>query len=843
MAVPAIIAALLCGPSAFAMGALDRVSLDVRNFFAPATQSDGTVYGVRARSQLPSLEILPAGTIASNSPTPGACSNPAGWCSTPQLIAKNIFGWDFSYRGAGAVIGIVDTGIDINHPEFTGRVLAGTCLAWSENPCTDPTNSVGGDNGLFSSPDVTHGTHVAGIAAGTNIGLANQADILPVKVCATQADACNQVSQGVLWASQHGANVINVSIGGPILASSDITMLGQAVSNGSLIVVAAGNSGTKDPTSGFLAGAALQDGIRGSMIVVGATGNGGTNGYGRIASFSQTPGNRCEIHGGQRYCMKDYFVVAPGLDIWSSVGNGADNRGPDTYGYLSGTSMATPYVTGVAAVIKGRWPTLSPSAIANVIFDSADDIGAPGIDPIYGRGAVDITRAMSPIGASVVATSGSIAHAATPNSVATQTIVTGAPDMQTSYVSGALTRAIAKSTILKHAVVVDSFGRNFTADLTKATYNPGYDLASETMSEQFSTASPFAASLQSPVGNFIASGYTIDTVTPRLLSGMLRNEDRHKFDVNDLSVTAALGSGVDLNLGYHVNMAGHFNTYDAQGSVAYDGLFYSASAVNSPYASLTNGGGFVGATIALADDLHFRFGESALDPQRPDFEVPVYSMVSQIAGPAPLFDRRLANASLAGLTWDFAKWGGIGVTATQTQERNGVLGGASSGALDLARNADTSAVGVSARVGFGDGWVTTVSYGEGITQLSLKSNSLLTGADALHSQSYGVAVAKRGLFEDGDTLGLAVTRPIHVYAGGIDITAADGVNDDGSLDIAHEHVSLASPTPETDVELGYVTTFLDGALALQANAGYQMNLQGQSGTNSISVLSRAKINF
>ncbi len=56
-------------------------------------------------------------------------------------------------------------------------------------------------------------------------------------------------------------------------------------------------------------------------------------------------------------------------------------------------------------------------------------------------------------------------------------------------------------------------------------------------------------------------------------------------------------------------------------------------------------------------------------------------------------------------------------------------------------------------------------------------------------------------------------------------------------------MSLASATPETDVELGYITTFFDGALALQANAGYQMNFAGQSGTNALTVLSRAKINF
>src|SRR5262249_51117956 len=153
-----------------------------------------------------------------------------------------------------------------------------------------------------------------------------------------------------------------------------------AVSNGSLLVVAGGNSGNKYPSGGFLAGAALADGVRGSMIVVGATGCNGPDpttpkncangGFGGPASFTQEPSTRCEVHGGQRYCLKDYFVVAPGVDIWSSVGNGRSKK--SMYGYLSGTSMATPYVTGVAALVKGQTPSLTSAQVADIIFQTAD---------------------------------------------------------------------------------------------------------------------------------------------------------------------------------------------------------------------------------------------------------------------------------------------------------------------------------------------------------------------------------------------------------------------------------------------------------------------------------------
>jgi hypothetical protein len=359
------------------------------------------------------------------------------------------------------------------------------------------------------------------------------------------------------------------------------------------------------------------------------------------------------------------------------------------------------------------------------------------------------------------------------------------------------------------------------------------------LGNQFSTVSPFTAHVETALGSFTVSGYAVGTTTPRLLSGLLVDSDRHSFQLRDFALSAHLAGGIDLDVGYNVDLAGRFNAYDARGSAAYDGLFYSASGVNSPYASLADGGSFVGATVALADDLHFRIGEVTLGAEPDELQTPVYSLAGQLQA-HPLDARRQADEKLAGVTWDFASWGGLGVVASQTHERNGVLGTEPGNALALAKGANTAALAVSARVGFGDGWVTTVSYGEGITQLNLRPTGAIANANGLHTRSYGVAVAKRGLFEDGDSLGLAVTRPMQIYESNINLS--DTGPSDHSL-LGQTRLPLSTATPETDVELGYVTTFLDGALALQANAGYQMNLQGQTGTNSITVLSRAKINF
>jgi hypothetical protein len=581
-------------------------------------------------------------------------------------------------------------------------------------------------------------------------------------------------------------------------------------------------------------------------------------GKGAAASFSQPPGNRCQVSGGQSVCMKDYYVVAPGLDIWSSVGNGTQGR--TIYGYLSGTSMATPYVTGVAAVIKGMWPTLTSSQIASIIFQTTDDIGAPGVDPVYGRGEVDIKKALGPTGATIVATKKFTVAATAPGNSAGAAIASvaglngdaaaasqlskfGVADAQKSLVSGPLSVALNNSKLLKNAVLVDSFGRTFHSDLSRTAYNPGIDFTNYFMSSPFTSYAPFAFSGAGPFGGFQASGYAVDTVTPRLLSGELLSQDRHTYSVRDLEFSAMVSNGVAINAGYNLDLQGRFNGYDLQGSSAYDGLFLSGAALNSPYQSFTDGGSFVGTTIALASDLRLSFGQSVLGTDRPEFEVPVFSYLAQVMGPQTVFDQRTASTSMAGMNWDFASWGGLGVTASNTLEHHGILGGLNSGALTIANGANTSAVGLSARIGFGSGWVTTVSYNEGITQLDLRANSIATNADTLHSRAYGVAIAKHGLFADNDSLGLAVSRPIQVYSGGLGLTLGTGLDDSGNLLTGSEHVSLVSGTPETDFEMGYVTTFFDGALALQANAAWQQNLAGQSGVNSLAVLSRAKINF
>jgi hypothetical protein len=306
-----------------------------------------------------------------------------------------------------------------------------------------------------------------------------------------------------------------------------------------------------------------------------------------------------------------------------------------------------------------------------------------------------------------------------------------------------------------------------------------------------------------------------------------------RLAVSNVATSISLITGLDLELGYKVGRGDRIDPFDASNAHAFDGLFLSSASGANPYMSLADGGNLFGVAAAVADDLHVKLAVGNLEgatTASPD----AFTALARLGGePAP-YAPRTSNSLLAGVSWNFAGWGDLGLNASQTDERDGVLGQAAPGAT-----ANTTALGVSARFHLGNGWVTTATYSEGVTQLDLRPGlniATVPSADTLHTRSYGIAIAKNGLFGD-DTLGFAVSRPA---LGGDDFTITSG---QGGQRFFSRNNILSGMTPETDIEVGYVTTFLDGSVALQANASYQMNYAGQNGANAVSLLSRARIKF
>ncbi|MBV9571382.1 MAG: hypothetical protein JO056_09090 [Alphaproteobacteria bacterium] len=243
-------------------------------------------------------------------------------------------------------------------------------------------------------------------------------------------------------------------------------------------------------------------------------------------------------------------------------------------------------------------------------------------------------------------------------------------------------------------------------------------------------------------------------------------------------------------------------------------------------------------TIQLSDSLRLQFEQDGLTNS-----LPLSPLRTDLGGSAELQDLLQIRATAAGLDWDLDSWGGLGFVIARGNGVSSLLGDFVPTALSLAQNTTTTTAGLSAHLDLGDGWITSVSYTVDTTQLDLKVGASPTLAtSSVHGQSYGVAIAKHGLFGDSDSLGISFSRPSDAYFGNVSLADA-GLEGRVNLLGRYRGIRLANSAQETDIAFGYVTSFFDGALALQANAGYQMNADGQNGVNGVTVVSRAKINF
>ncbi|MDX6682996.1 MAG: hypothetical protein QOG94_3035 [Solirubrobacteraceae bacterium] len=279
-------------------------------------------------------------------------------------------GWDlsglsgFPTADTGAKVGIVDTGIMAGHEDLAGKVVDcagvrsfGIILGLFANYAIDPGKCVD-DNG--------HGTHVAGtIAARANNGrgIAGIAFNSPLAICkaldAGGAGATVAIANCITYLSQVGAKVISMSLGGA--ASTTLANVVASASTRSLLIAAAGNTG--DATLNYPAG------------------------YPQVVSVAAT--DRRDARASFSTANSDVELTAAGVDILSTWSDGG-------YRTQSGTSMSTPHVAGVAAIIAGRAPAAGPAAWRATLDAAVDHLGAPGRNADFGFGRVNLAKAVAP---------------------------------------------------------------------------------------------------------------------------------------------------------------------------------------------------------------------------------------------------------------------------------------------------------------------------------------------------------------------------------------------------------------------------------------------------------------
>ncbi|WP_349407374.1 S8 family peptidase [Pseudalkalibacillus sp. SCS-8] len=263
-------------------------------------------------------------------------------------------GWEITRGNEDVLIAIIDTGIDLKHPDLSKRLVDGY------NVLNDSPLPID-DNG--------HGTHVAGIIASeTNNGVGTAGmtwynRIMPIK--AMNADGYGtsfDVAQGIRWAVENGADVINMSLGNYKASKALKEAIDFAYDKNVIMVAASGNENT-DQTSY----PAAFDNVIGVAAVDLRLNRADFSNYG------------------------DYIdVAAPGVDIASTYIKGQ-------YASLSGTSMATPHVAALAGLLRSYKPELSNAEIIKIIEDTTDDVGQPGRDQYTGNGVINVKAALEAV--------------------------------------------------------------------------------------------------------------------------------------------------------------------------------------------------------------------------------------------------------------------------------------------------------------------------------------------------------------------------------------------------------------------------------------------------------------
>jgi subtilisin family serine protease len=295
-----------------------------------------------------------------------------------QLRALDISTAWRSSTGAGVTVAVLDSGVDASHPDLAGQVLPGADFV---------DGSTDGRRDL-----VGHGTTVAALIAGRNdkssgvAGIAPAAKILPVRVLdkENKYDDATVVAAGLRWAVDHGAKVVNLSLGGGARSDALADALEYAAVHDVVIVACTGNV----TTGGSYTEVWYPAREPGVVAVAGLV---GTPALGAPASGGTAAGGGA---GGGADALWAGSLTGPQTVLTAPAVNLIGAR-PGGYWRVQGTSFAAPLVAGVAALVRSRWPNLDAANVINRLVRTARDLGPSGRDDRYGYGEINPVGALT----------------------------------------------------------------------------------------------------------------------------------------------------------------------------------------------------------------------------------------------------------------------------------------------------------------------------------------------------------------------------------------------------------------------------------------------------------------
>jgi hypothetical protein len=683
------------------------------------------------------------------------------------------------------------------------------------------------------------GTGVMGVDPNVAIKLYNPFDT-------TGTASWNDVALGINTLYQKGAHVVNASLGvpGTVLSQEWVSILtGPLLSNHSqdlVIVKAAGNEGVAQ-TDNVPWLSSLQ--VPQNLILVGSVGP-----TGQISSFSNTPGNACFTVAGicnEQDKLMYRYIVAPGENILVSDGQGGVTR-------MSGTSFAAPLVTGAIALLYSRWPWLQNHApeTVQIILRSAKDLGAPGVDPVYGWGELDIQASQSPLRFDDLV----VYQPYTYNG----TYLNGAQFPGTANWSAqALKNSVLMPGMLDlwqnqkaYIVAIEPIGstfRDFTIPLSTMLVGKNQKTAYGD--------NPFQSYLYqrlidwahgSSFTNFVSQSAPLDdgawrvdfTMTDPLpeeqrTTGIARAHYEARF--------SNAGDGVDFRLGEGSGAHGLVTELTSRGTQ--DGIFSLQTDFDprtggvNPVLGFASGGAYAQGGVTLGD-LHFSAGYTE---KRDDhvYTDPMFGPVKSV----PLAANSAA-AAVVGVDYALSKKVGLNMSYTALNEYDAFLGAQGGGVFSFGSGARTAAVTVGSTVALDSGWKLAASATLANTNPGATHSGLSFTSHNMRSDAYELVATKKGLFDDKDELRISFTQPLYLENGGLTFQQLEVVNrDTGELGPVTQSLSMTG-SREHRAEAIYAMPVLDDRAQLSGYGLVDMNaLETQGRETSLSAGLQFRISY